>query len=442
MASIAKWGVDFFWFQLNGLPGMVAWSYILSPPWLGLLHLEKWHSLGALIGLVSTAFIFMALGLAMSVKRLRTIGWNSIWCLVFFIPLFNLLFFLLLLAPPDVDENGKVASRTGDIQERSWQADSRKKGFWGSPWITVVAAVVVPAGAGFLLAALALKGLKSYGMPLFLGLPFGIGMATSALTGSVDRFAIPKALLALCLFGSLLLLLTWEGLVCIVMCAPIAALFTCLGVYVQRGLRKETGHRTSHALASLALGLPLSLVADAGYGNLPVTHRVATERVVAAPPETIWRHVVTFSELPPPTHWIFRYGLAYPLRARIDGEGVGALRHCEFSTGSFEEPITVWNPPHHLAFDVTQSPAPMRESNPFGEVAAPHLHGYFASKHGEFRLEALPHGHTRVTGTTWYVHGLRPEGYWSLWGDFIIHRIHREVLNHVAALSESAPKLP
>ena len=38
-----------------------------------------------------------------------------------------------------------------------------------------------------------------------------------------------------------------------------------------------------------------------------------------------------------------RAGLAYPMRARIEGSGPGAVRYCEFSTGPFVEPIVTWD---------------------------------------------------------------------------------------------------
>src|SRR5256884_7520937 len=66
-------------------------------------------------------------------------------------------------------------------------------------------------------------------------------------------------------------------------------------------------------------------------------------RSIAAQPEQVWKHVVTVSELPEPTEWFFRAGLAYPQRARIVGSGIGAVRYCDFSTGPFVEPIEVWD---------------------------------------------------------------------------------------------------
>ena len=46
---------------------------------------------------------------------------------------------------------------------------------------------------------------------------------------------------------------------------------------------------------------------------------------IAAPPDIVWQHVVTFPDLPPPTEALFRAGVAAPLRARIEGYGVGAV---------------------------------------------------------------------------------------------------------------------
>jgi hypothetical protein len=188
---------------------------------------------------------------------------------------------------------------------------------------------------------------------------------------------------SLVLFSLLLLLLTWEGMACLAMAAPLGLVTTMVGVFVGHGLRGERGVKPRHSMLALSFSMPLALIDSAHMPKEPLLHRVTSELHVAAPPSVVWIHVVSFSDLPPPQNWIFRYGLAYPMRARIEGEGIGAIRHCEFSTGAFVEPITVWDAPRHLAFSVTESPSPMRETNPFGEVAAPHLNGYFASRQGE-----------------------------------------------------------
>ncbi len=163
---------------------------------------------------------------------------------------------------------------------------------------------------------------------------------------------------------------------------------------------------------------------------------VTTQITVAASPEQVWKHVVAFSQLPEPHEWFFRAGIAYPQRAHIDGSGAGAVRYCEFSTGAFVEPVEIWDAPRLLRFRVTDNPAPLRESSPYGDIQPKHLHGYLVSRQGELRLIPLPNGHTLLQGTTWYQHGLWPAECWRWWSDAIIHRIHLRVLDHVRILAE------
>jgi hypothetical protein len=158
---------------------------------------------------------------------------------------------------------------------------------------------------------------------------------------------------------------------------------------------------------------------------------------VDAPAEIVWRHVVSFSELTEPPRWFFRLGIAYPVRATLEGRGVGAVRLCEFSTGAFVEPITAWEEPRRLAFDVTAQPPPLIELSPYRSVHPPHVDGYFRSRRGEFRLVPLPGQRTRLEGSTWYELDMAPPLYWRLWADAIIRVIHYRVLAHIKRLAEA-----
>lgn len=150
----------------------------------------------------------------------------------------------------------------------------------------------------------------------------------------------------------------------------------------------------------------------------------------------MWRQVVAFSELPPAKEFVFRAGIAYPVRATLAGSGVGAVRRCEFSTGPFVEPITVWDENRHLAFDVVAQPHPMHELSPYRAIQPPHFDGFFHSERGEFRLSALPGGGTRLEGTTWYTQQLWPAAYWQVWSDYLLHAIHGRVLEHIRQEAE------
>ncbi len=164
---------------------------------------------------------------------------------------------------------------------------------------------------------------------------------------------------------------------------------------------------------------------------------MTTSIEIEAPPEAVWPNVIGFADLPEPPAWVYRLGIAYPMRARIEGSGVGAVRRCEFSTGAFVEPITAWDPPRRLAFDVTEQPPSMTEWSPYQAVHAPHLEGSMRSRGGEFRLVALPGGRTRLEGTTHYTLAIFPETYWRAYAELVLHGIHGRVLRHIKQLSEA-----
>jgi hypothetical protein len=166
------------------------------------------------------------------------------------------------------------------------------------------------------------------------------------------------------------------------------------------------------------------------------SHVVLSVVEIDAPAERVWENVIEFPALPEPTEWWFRAGIAYPRYASIEGQGVGAVRRCVFSTGPFVEPITAWEPAKRLAFDVTSFPEPMRELSPYRGIHPPHLNGYLRSRKGEFRLISLPGGRTRLEGRTWYELDMAPAFYWEIVTDAVIHSIHRRVLDHIKRESE------
>jgi len=212
---------------------------------------------------------------------------------------------------------------------------------------------------------------------------------------------------------------------------PLCVLGASVGYFIQ------ATHHANRMPPVLLLALLLLMGFEKSESPKPVSFTVTSTIEVDAPPKIVWQNVVSFSELPPVQDWLFKTGLAYPIRAEIYGTGVGAVRHCEFSTGPFVEPITVWNEPTQLRFGVTAMPEPMQEWTFYKHIHPPHLDGYFETTQGEFRLESLPNGRTRLDGTTWYQNDLSPTRYWKIWSDFLIHRIHLRVLKHVKQLSEN-----
>jgi len=241
------------------------------------------------------------------------------------------------------------------------------------------------------------------------------------------------------LLGVALLLIAVEGLLCILMAVPVAVPLAFLGGSLGYAIQKTywRGKEVPVMLSVVLLFTPSFMGLEHFARLRPETFEVKTAIEVNAPPERVWKQLVAFAEIPPPMELIFQAGIAYPIRAEITGHGVGAVRHCVFSTGAFVEPIQVWDEPRLLRFAVTDNPAPLREFSPYGKIEPAHLHGYFVSHEGQFLLTELPGGRTRLEGTTWYSHTMWPATYWHLWSDYIIHRIHLRVLEHIRTKAEN-----
>jgi Polyketide cyclase / dehydrase and lipid transport/Protein of unknown function (DUF805) len=374
---------------------------------------------------------FAWVGLALTLRRLRDAGLPGWLAALFFLPFLNLLFFLVLCAVPS------ARAAAPELHQRRRLERLLPRG----PWASAATGLVLTSLLAVLLTLLGTVGLETYGWGLFVGIPFLTGMLSAALYGYHEPRSlggcVGVALGSVGLASALLVGLAIEGVICVATAAPLAAALATFGGLVGYGLqRRSRPASTSGAYSVAILLLPLLLGAESAVGPRAAPSEVRTTIVVEAPPSVVWRHVVSFAELPPPEELLFRTGIAYPTRAVIEGDGVGAVRRCRFSTGDFVEPITAWEEPRLLAFSVASQPPPMRELSPWGGIHPPHLDGFLRSQRGRFRLRPLPGGRTQLEGTTWYENRMWPAAYWRLWSDELIHRIHRRVLDHVAREAE------
>lgn len=398
--------------------------------------------------LVATAMPFLWIGLTMSVRRAADAGVSPWLGVGFLVPLLNYLTIAGLAALP---------TRTDALWEPAPMAPYRAAaaGAGGGPADASAgppSGVDLPSGVrgallglaaciglGLAMLWLSVYGLGTYGVALFFATPFTMGAVSALIYNASYQRSIWRtlglALLGTMLTGSVVLLFAIEGVICLAMAFPIAGVLAMVGAVLAWVITSSARTASARHPAAMLVLLPMLAVGEAKTSQ-PTLRHVTTTIEIDAPPERVWPNVIGFSELPAPPRWMYRLGIAYPMRARIQGSGVGAVRHCEFSTGPFVEPITVWDEPHRLAFDVTSQPPSMTEWSPYESVKAPHLEGYMVSKGGEFRLVALPGGRTRLEGTTHYTLAIYPELYWVAYGEVLLHGIHGRVLDHIKALSE------
>lgn len=396
-------------------------------PWEYSLPAKTFADERMLVVLAVWALPFAWIGISMTMRRCMDAGIIPGYGLLFFIPIVNYLTIATLCVLPT---RTPPRTRLGLLPRLP---DRPRALLMGS-----LAGVVVLV----LAMALSVFAFQEYGAALFIGAPFISGFTTAFVLTRWNAHAplgqsIGAALLALLVGSTAFLVMAWEGLICIAMAVPIGGVLAMLGALV--GHAVGTSAMSWSPLLVMLAAWPVVTGAEAG-GSAPRERELVSVVEVARPIEAVWPHVIAFSSLPEPSEWFFRAGIAYPVRARIDGQGPGAVRYCEFSTGAFVEPITTWDAPRRLAFRVVAQPPPMTELSPYAHVLAPHLDGNLQSRRGEFRLFELPHGRTRIEARTWYTLEMEPAGYWSMWSDAIIHAIHMRVLDHIAR--EATPTLP
>lgn len=370
------------------------------------------------------ALPFLWIGVSMSMRRALDAGRSAWLALYFFVPVLSYVLIAVLSLLPRRAPSPNPAEPPRSYEHRLPKA---------------LLAIAAGAALGVGMLALSVYGLASYGISLFLGTPFVVGALTAFLfnrqyAGS-ERESQHVVLMTLGCVGGVALGMGAEGAICLLMAAPLAMAIGAMGAVLGRRIALRDHGPLVHAFLGVVV-LPASAAFEAGRPATPL-REVRSSVVIDAPPEAVWRNVVRFPPLPEPSDLVFRAGIAYPQRAYIVGEGVGAVRYCVFSTGAFVEPITHWEPARRLAFDVHDQPPPMQEWSPYADVAPPHLDGYFRSRRGEFRLVALPGGRTRLEGSTWYEMRLEPAAYWVLFGDALIGRIHDRVLEHVRSVTEA-----
>jgi len=301
-------------------------------------------------------------------------------------------------------------------------------------------AVLFPAFAGFATVLVSVHYLREYGGTLFLGLPFAMGFASAIIAGRAEKHTFSRMLgaaqLSLVVLGFCLLGLWVEGIICLVMAFPLASGIGLIGTACGRGIIHLFPDSRSRQLIPLILFcfLPFLLNFEASQHSVPTLHKVVSTIEIDAPIEKVWKTVVAFPQIEKEPEGILRLGFAYPINARIDGSGVGAIRYCNFNTGPFVEPITEWQEPNVLAFDVKEQPQPMTETSPWGDIHTGHME-YIRSQKGQFRLYEKD-GKTVVEGTTFYTHDIAPDIYWKWYSDEIIHQVHMRVLNHIKEVSE------
>lgn len=363
---------------------------------------------------------FLWIGATMTLRRLVDMGASPWYSILFFVPVVGYVLILVLA----------VRDGCGPRRPFGTMTEPSPK----SPLAAGTLAIALGTAFGLNMILLNVLVLEGYGLALFMGTPFGIGLISGYVYSrgrtTTGLAAVQVAMLAALLSAAAAFGIGIEGVVCLLMLAPLGLLIAAMGALIGRSIAGLGIERARES--AILLAIPLTAWAEGPIESGQLLS-VTTSVVVEAPPEIVWDALIEFPPMEESNDWLFRMGVAEPRSARIDGTGVGAVRYCTFTTGSFVEPITLWQPGVVLGFDVVESPPPLVELTPYS-VSPPHLDGYLVARRGEFRIQPLDDGSVMLTGTTWYEQRLRPVGYWGPISEFVIGKVHRRVLDHIRAV--------
>jgi hypothetical protein len=276
-------------------------------------------------------------------------------------------------------------------------------------------------------------------------LPFAVGFASVYVVERREPQPIwmwtfvSSAAVMLGIVGTILAL--WEGLICALMFAPIGLIAGVIGGVIAGYWLRSRRRRTSAIPMACIMILPLLI--NPWEGRVFARRDVrAVENVVEikAPAAVVWQSIERVPRIDPhelQSSWSHAIGFPNPVEATLSNEGIGGVRHATFEGGVlFVETIDEWEPQRHLGFSIRAQtekipPTTLDEHVTVGGK-------FFDVLHGEYVLEPLANGGTRLhllshhrvsTDFNWYAH---------LWTDAVMSDLQRRILFVVKNRSESA----
>lgn len=215
-----------------------------------------------------------------------------------------------------------------------------------------------------------------------------------------------------------------EGTICLIIVSPLIYLFIMLGILFGKFMFLESKKKLNISVfAAIAILYAINLITASPSNNL-----VSDEIVINAPPQEVWKYVVSFPRIEKePDYWLFKLGLPNPVQSTAEGDFLGAKRECIFSNGAvFDEVIVEIEPNRVLTFDITEQPND------------PEIMGHLNLLKGQFILQDNKDGTTTLIGNSWYDLKIKPSQYFDVWTKSIVRNVHLRVMEHIKELSEGS----
>lgn len=225
-----------------------------------------------------------------------------------------------------------------------------------------------------------------------------------------------------------------EGLICIVLVAPIFMIASIFGGFIG-GAIHDHGRKKRFTLPALAL---LPLLFGPLESLLPEqrsTQTVSNTIHIDASPEVVFDKLSDVRNIKPSElgfTFVHLIGLPKPLEAKMDGK----VRISRWEKNVwFQEVITESTRPHvlHYRFVVPKGAIPREALDEHVEINGE----YFELIDGAYTLQPTQDGGTDLSLMTTFVNKSRLQVYGNLWGKLVLKDFHRSILGLMKSRSES-----
>ena len=224
-----------FDFVVAGLVFGQQWSiaYYFYPP-LDTLNILQAHG-AYLLWMIFLGLPFAWAGIMLTLRRLRTAGLSRLLTLLFFVPVLNLLFFILLCVVPSRTQTPPPVEQPALGRFRRWMPENT--------WMSALLSLLLTTALGVAVVQWGEEILQQYAMGLFVLAPFTLGLVAALVHGArrPRKYSecVSVTLASLLLIGVALLLLAFEGIICLIMALPLALPLALLGCTVGYHIQKD-----------------------------------------------------------------------------------------------------------------------------------------------------------------------------------------------------------
>lgn len=273
--------------------------------------------------------------------------------------------------------------------------------------------------------------------------PFSVGAIAVLLSTDQDYIRVQKqisvSLSAMGLFLVAMFATFLEGLICIVLIAPVFCTASVLGGLFAGFIHNKW--RVKKSVTPVFAILPFLVLPFESSTPPRGPEQVVSNTIhVHAPPEVVFQHLAEVRDIKPKElgfSFMHLIGLPKPLAAEMSNRGVGSVRVSKWQQGIwFKEEIIAWQQPWHMhyQFIVPKGSIPREALDRHVEINGE----YFELVDGGYDLAATADGGTDLTLTTRFLNKSALKLYGNIWGSLVLADFHHAILGLMKNRAEAA----